>query len=140
MKILKKFAVGCAAALLFAALSVPVSAASTYSTPAEAAAGVTGMSLEDVITQRQDGVSYGTIAALAGKLDEFQTAMLEMRKDTLDGLVAEGTITQMQADTLLEAMESRQAVCDGTGAGAGCGFGAGQGRGRGAGRGYRCWN
>lgn len=146
MKNMKKFAVGCIAVLTLVSASVTSFAASAYQTPAEAAAGVTGQSLEDVIAQRQSGKSYGSIAADAGKLSEFQQATREIQQDRLNAGVANGTITQEQADAWIAAMQERQSVCDGTGMGAGCGLGAGncglgagmglgQGQGRGQGRG-----
>jgi len=124
------------------ALSIGAYAATTYETPAEAAAGLTGKTVDQVVTERQEtGKTYGTIADEAGKLDEFKDAMLEMKKDVLDQRVAEGTLTQEQADDIMAAIEERAQDCDGTGPadgtrlGGGFGFGRG-GAGRGAGRGY----
>lgn len=135
MKNLKRAIVGGLAVLTLAATSVVAFAASAYQTPAEAAAGVTGKSVEEVTSERQSGKSYGSIAAEAGKLVEFQQAVLDIRKDALNALVADGTLTQDEADAQIEAMKERQAACNGTGTGAGCGMGTG-GNGRGQGRGY----
>ncbi|MDD4726001.1 MAG: DUF2680 domain-containing protein, partial [Tissierellia bacterium] len=97
--------------------------------------------------------TYGSIAIEAGKLDEFKSEMLEIKKENLAALVEAGTITQEKADAILKAIEENQAVCDGTGSakfgrnlGAGFGFkgtdrglggancGPGMGRGQGGGR------
>lgn len=93
MKMTKKFIAGCTAAFMLSATSVTAFAAASYSTPAEAAAGITGK-------------SYGAIANEAGKLEEFKAEMLQM-------------------------LESRQAVCNGTGNNqGGCGVACGMGFGR----------
>ena len=122
---------------LAAAMSVSAFAA-TYTTPADACAGVTGKTLEQVIALRQDGKTYGTIAADAGKLEEFKDAVYEIKEDRLKELVKNGTITQAEADEILAIIKERQAVCDGSGGGGlgrgiggGCGNGGGQGTGRG---------
>mgnify|MGYP003623413978 CR=1 FL=1 len=123
--------------LLTTAMSVSAFAA-TYSTPADACAGVTGKTLEQVITLRQGGKTYGAIAADAGKLEEFKDAVLEIKEDRLKKLVQDGTITQAEADEILEIIKERQAVCDGTGnggSGLGLGLGGGRGRTQGTGRG-----
>ncbi len=113
-----KFAVVGATVLVIGAMSVTAFAASSYSTPAEAAAGLTGRTVESVIEERtQTGKSYGTITSEAGKLEEFQDEMLEMRKDALQERVAAGTMTQERADSILAAMEQNQANCDGSAAG-----------------------
>lgn len=135
--------------------SVTAFAASQYKTPAEVVAGITGKTVESVITERAEtGKTYRTIASEAGKLDEFKAEMLEMKKDALAEQVAAGKITQAQADAIIKTIEENQAVCDGTGAagigrnmgaGFGCGGtglgtgganrGTGAGRGQGGGRG-----
>lgn len=119
--------------------------AATFKTPADIAAEVTGQSVETVTEQRiSSGKSYGTIANEAGKLDEFQSQMLEQRKAILDERVQSGYLTQEQADQIYEAMKNNQATCNGQGLkaggcgwGAGCGLGLGQGNGSAAGFGNR---
>lgn len=120
MKMTKKFIAGCTAAFMLSVTSVTAFAAASYSTPAEAAAGITGK-------------SYGAIANEAGKLEEFKAEMLEMKKARISALTADGKITQEQANTILQMLESRQAVCNGTGnnqggCGAACGMGFGRGQ------------
>ena len=113
-------------------------------TPADIAAALTGKSVTDVNKERATGKTYGTIAKDAGKLEEFQTQMLEQRKAVLDQRVKDGEITQQQADDIYDAIKNNQATCDGTGNaqlgkqyGIGCGNGQGksQGQGQNAGRG-----
>jgi hypothetical protein len=117
--------------------------AATYDTPAEAAAGVTGKTVDQVVAERlETGKTYGTIADEAGKLDAFKDAMIQMKQEILDERVTDGAITQERADDIMAAIEERAAACDGTGPadgtrlGAGFGFGRnGSGAGKGAGRG-----
>ncbi len=144
MKKFHKIAVAGAAVLVLSAVTVTAFAASSYSTPAEAVAGLTGRSVESVIEERtESGKTYGTIADEAGKLEEFQTEMDGIREAALQERVAAGTLTQERADAILAAMEAHESDCDGTGSGgtgqglgsgAGIGFGSGT---RGAGSGYR---
>lgn len=134
MKLRKLFS-ALTAATLVTAISVSAYAA-TYSTPAEAAAGVTGKTQEEVTTLRQSGKTYGTIAAEANKLDAFKEAVLEIKSDRLKELVKDGRMTQAKADELLKSIKERQASCTGTGnGGSGLGLGIGGfGSGQGAGR------
>ncbi len=122
MKILKKIFASSIAVFTFtaAATTLTALAAPAYETPAEAAAEVTGKTLEEVLEERQSGKSYGMIAAESGALEEYQEAILELRQEALASKVEDGIITQDQA------------ACDGTGAG-GCGWGRGHGRGMGRG-------
>ena len=132
MKTLKRFLVGGMLILVLSATSVTAFAA-VYKTPAEAVAGITGKTQEAVVSERQSGKSYGSIASETGKLEEFQQAMLDIFKGRLDARVANGTMTQAEADAALAAMKERQAVCDGNGTGNGTGLrGAGPGLGRSA--------
>lgn len=139
-KFKKLLAVGIAA-LALSAVSVTALAVSAYSSPAEAVAALTGKTVDSVVAERQEtGDTYGTIASDAGALDEFKTAMLEMKKDVLAERVASGTMTQEQADEILAAIEANMATCEGTGGEMmgqhyGVGFGNG-GFGNGSGQGY----
>ena len=126
--------------------SISVFAASGYSTPAEALAGLTGKTVAQVIQERQEtGKSYGVIADEAGKLEEFKEENLQIKKDVLDERVAAGTLTQAKADEILKAIETNQAICDGTGSAKigqkyGAGFGNGNGNGLRNGNGMRNGN
>lgn len=149
MKSIKKTFAIAAMALAISAASFTAFAASQYKTPAEAVVGITGQTVDSAIAQRQEtGKTYGTIAAEAGKLDEYKSEIIEIKKDNLAAQVAAGRITQEQADAIIKAIEEKQANCDGTGSakigrsmgarfgsnGTGLGNG-GAGRGTGMGRG-----
>lgn len=129
--------------LALGATSVVALAASPYDTPAEAIAGITGRTEEDVRAERAEtGKTYGAIAIEAGKQEEFKDAMTEMREDAIQARVQEGQLTQEEADAILARIQERQADCDGTGAGREdrenlglFGQGGGQGLGQGAGQG-----
>ena len=129
MKNVKKLIAAGVLTLALSVTGITAFAASAYKTPAEAAAGVTGKSVSDVITEHQQtGKTYGTIANESGKLEEFKAERLEIMKDNLDSRVSAGTLTQEKADAIYNNMKENQANCDGTGQGAGgCGLGNGQG-------------
>ncbi|HVJ49341.1 hypothetical protein [Desulfitobacterium sp.] len=116
--------------------------AATLKTPSEIASEVTGKSVDTVIEERATtGKTYGTIAKEAGKLDEFNTQMLEQRKAVLDEQVKEKAITQQQADDIYNAIKNNQALYGTNGRGYGMrGYGQGQGYGCGGGlgNGYGC--
>ena len=116
--------------LTISAGSLSVYAASTYNTPAEAVAGLTGRTLESVTTEKSEiGSSYGTIASEAGVLTEFKTEMFEIKKDQLAEQVANGKITQSEADAIVATWQQNQADCTGNGNGTGNGIGLQSGRG-----------
>ncbi len=126
--------------MAISATGVTAFAASQYNTPAELAAGITGRTVESVVAEKiETGRTYGKIAFDAGKLDEFKTEALEIKKDQLASQVTSGTMTQERADTIITALEKNQANCDGTGnAGIGKSLGArfgANGAGMGTGRG-----
>lgn len=71
-------------------------------------------------------------------LEERQAACLEAKKDILSKRVADGTMTQAEADQILTAILENQETCDGSGSARigqkfGVGFGLGNGQGRGCG-------
>ncbi len=145
MNKLKKFTVLGMTILLIGAMSVTAFATS-YGTPAEIVAGLTGKSVDSVIEDKAaSGKTYGTIAGEAGKLPEFKSEILQLKKAVLEQKVADGTLTREKADEIIAAMEENQANCDGTGLGGcgqgmGAGFGGGQGFGQGRGRGMCAGN
>lgn len=132
--------------LTIGATSLTAFAASKYNTPAEAAAGLTGKTVESVISEKAEtGKTYGTIAKEAGKLTEFKKEVLEIKKDILDEKVKNGTLTQERADEIMAALKENQENCDGTGSARvgqkmGAGFsgknGVGMGKGQGSGLGF----
>lgn len=145
MKNLKKLAVIGAVVLTVSVTSITALAASSYNTPAEIVADLSGKSVEDVTTEKiETGDTYGALANEYGVLNAFKSQMLEQKKTYLDERVAAGTMTREQADAIIEAMETRQANCDGTGSGGtgarmGAGFGGMNGnRGGGARSGSGC--
>ncbi|WP_018213073.1 DUF2680 domain-containing protein [Desulfitobacterium hafniense] len=129
MKKFKKAIMIGAIVLGVGASSSTVLAASAYNNPVEALAGITGKTVESVLTEQYEtGKSLGVMANEAGKLDEFQKELLEMRKDTLAQRVESGNLTQQQADQMITAIEENQAYCNGDGYGRGRGMmGAGNG-------------
>jgi len=144
MKNKKKVITGCALALALSAATMTSFAAAAYKTPAEAVSGITGKTMDEVTAERKSGKSYGSMAAEAEKLSEFQQAVADIHEDRLNEKVADGTLTREQADEQLAAIRERQAACDGNGTGAGCGAGGCSGtgmgynrRGNGNGLGYR---
>ncbi len=138
MKNTKKLATLVGTVALVGALSVTAFAASNYSTPAEVLAGLTGRDIASVTAERHaSGVTYGSMAAAAGKLQEFKDETLEMKKAILAQRVTDGVMTQEEADTLLAAIEENQATCDGTGSEQRLGMGARFGQGAKAGNGAR---
>lgn len=143
MKVLKRTITLFAVAAMLSAGSITAMAAD-YQTPADIVATLTGRSVEDVIQERiGSGKTYGMIAAEAGMSEEFKAESLNIKEDILNENVSAGLLSQKEADEILDAIRTRQAVCDGTGYGngLGCGYGRGagfgRGRGIGAGRGIR---
>lgn len=142
---LKKLAVLGVVVLTVGATSITAFAASTFGTPAEIAAKVTGRTVEQVTEEKfQNDITYGGVAKNYDSLEEFQAAMLENKIAILNERVAEGTMTQEEADEIITAIEENQTTCDGTaqarigqkfGAGFGGMMGNGQGRGLGNGQG-----
>ena len=139
---MKNFKSYIAAATIVGLLGVTGTALATVTgqTPAEIASRLTGKTVEQVTAERATGITYGTIAKEAGKLDEFKAATLEQKKAILDQRVADGNLTQEQADAIYNRLVTNQATCDGTGSAAigksmGAGFGQGQGMGLGKGQG-----
>lgn len=115
---------------------------------ADVVAKLTGLDVGDVQAKRQAGASFADIAAEKGvKPDAVVDEAVKVRARALDARVADGTLTQEQADAALERMTARltervsstAAGCNGGGGGGrsgggGCGGGGGGG-GRGGGGG-----
>ncbi|MBR0574863.1 hypothetical protein KCG48_00770 [Proteiniclasticum sp. BAD-10] len=135
MKTKRNLIAALALTLALGATTFTVFAAAQYDSPLEAAAGLTGKTTDELLEQRQEsGKTLGQILDEAGKLDEFQAEILEQKKEILAERVAEGSLTQADADAILVRITENQALCDGTGLGMG-GFGFGQGNGSGFGQG-----
>ncbi|PKQ19430.1 MAG: hypothetical protein CVT66_10155 [Actinobacteria bacterium HGW-Actinobacteria-6] len=105
-------------------------------------AKLTGLSVEDVQAQRADGKSAADIAQANGvDADAVVSEALAIRKAALDARVADGTITQEQADVAYAQMSDRVAervTTDETGAPSWAGGGRGSGGGGMGGRGAAC--
>lgn len=125
--------------LLIVAIAVSGFAAGSYNNPAELVAAITNRSVDSVVQERQDGKPFCVIANEAGKLDEYKSGILEMRKEQLAQRVADGYMTQEGADRIIARMEDNLANCDGTGYNCGNGYhcGGGWGDGHGHGHGWR---
>ena len=102
--------------LALVAMSITAFAVTTNLTPAELLAELTGGTVDSVRAEKiESGITYGGVANQAGVLEQFKTRMLELKKSKIEERVAEGTMTQEEANTILEAIEEHQEACDGTG-------------------------
>ncbi len=102
----------------------------------QAVAEVFGLSVEEVEALHDEGITLWEWAQEQGmSLEEFQSKMLEAKQIALDAAVADGVITQEQADWMLSHMFGMW----GAGGFGPChGYGNFGGRGRGfGGRGYQ---
>lgn len=110
--------------------------------PAEIVANLTGKSVENITEQAiESGNTYGQIAYDEGLWEEFSKEMLESKKAFLDEKVADGTLTQEEADEIYANILERQEYCNGIGGYGGMmgyGFGSNNGRGTGFGQGRGC--
>ncbi|AHM57724.1 hypothetical protein EAL2_808p02190 (plasmid) [Peptoclostridium acidaminophilum DSM 3953] len=111
---------------------------SVTKTPAQIYSELTGKTVEQAYTERQEsGENYGQLAQDAGKYEEFKSQMLENKKATLEERVKSGQMTQEQADALIERMENCEGDSQGLGKAAGAGFGQGSMQGKGNGQGLK---
>lgn len=116
MKNIKKVITIGALVLLISSTSLIAYAASEYSSPAEIVADLTGKTQEEIIAERTNtNKTYGTIANEAGKLNEFKSEILKIKKDVLAEQVAAGIITEEKANEIIAALEENQLNCDGSG-------------------------
>jgi hypothetical protein len=144
MKKIKQFILVGSMALIMGTVSLPA-LASSYSTPAELAAGLSGRTVDSVVTERmENNKTYGTIAREANVLNEFKSEIITVKKARLNQRVEDGTMSRERANAIIDILEEKQANCDGTGPtqvgknmqagfGAAKGMGNGQGAGQGAG-------
>ncbi len=118
MTMKRKIAVFGTTVALLGITSAGAFAVTSYSSPAELVAGLTGKTTDNVIEEKlASGKTYGTIAEEAGLGTEFKAEMMEIKIQSLQEQVNKGTIAQERADEIIAAMEERQESCDGTGAG-----------------------
>jgi hypothetical protein len=76
---------------------------------------LTGKTTEEIAELRGQGFHMGQLALDVDKLDEFKAYMTERRAEILEQKVADGLLTQAEADALKVQMEARQADCTGDG-------------------------
>jgi len=74
-----------------------------------------GKTPEEIAELRGQGFHMGQLALDADKFDEFKAYMTERREAILDQKVADGVLTQAEADALKAEMEARSADCTGDG-------------------------
>jgi hypothetical protein len=89
--------------------------AAEIQSPSDIVSSITGKTIEEVQSERAEGKTYGTIASESGVLDEFKTEILEQKKLILDERVADGNLTQEEADEIYTKLQENQLTCDGTG-------------------------
>ena len=74
----------------------------------DAAAEVLGMTQEELKDELKDGNSLAEVAETQGMgVEDFKTAFLDQVQADIDAKVADGTLTQEQADRLSEGLEER---------------------------------
>ena len=112
-------------------------------TPAEVYSDISGKTIEEVYELRGDG-TFGELAENNGLYEEFKERMLESKKEILDKMVDEGTLTRESADEYIAEMETHISSDDGRTLGLGQKIGLAFGRngdfennGLGNGNGYR---
>ena len=74
-----------------------------------------GKTPEEIAELRGNGFHMGQLALDADKFDEFKAYMNESREAILEQKVADGVLTQAEADALKAEMEARSADCTGDG-------------------------
>jgi hypothetical protein len=74
-----------------------------------------GKTPEEIAELRGQGFHMGQLALDADKFDEFKAYMTDRREAILDQKVADGVLTQDEADKLKADMEARSADCTGDG-------------------------
>ena len=95
-----------------------------------------GLTVEEFEAAIESGETLSSLAEQANMtLEELQTLMQDFRAEALTQAVAEGTITQEQADQMLERMERKGERCGGKFGGPGGHGGRGGGFGKGEGYG-----
>lgn len=74
----------------------------------DAVAELLGLTAEEIQAERQDGKSLAQIAANQGvSVDKLVETILAEKKDVLTALVADGKLTQAQADAMIARMQTQ---------------------------------
>jgi hypothetical protein len=71
---------------------------------------LTGMTDDEIVAQRADGARLGEIAEEKGVRDAFRETMEVYKLETIKQRLADGTLTQEEADAIIASLED----CDGT--------------------------
>lgn len=87
-----------------------MSFADAFSSPAQVYADLAGIDVAEAYELRSSGMTFGELAQEEGFYEEFAAATLEGKIVILNQLVADGTMTQEDADAIIEQLED----CDGT--------------------------
>ncbi|RBP57109.1 hypothetical protein DES36_1336 [Alkalibaculum bacchi] len=114
MKKSKKILLTIGAATVVFTSSLGVAFAGNTFSPAEKLSQITGISVDELYEQKVDK-TFGEIAAEKGVLGEFKEEMLESKKELLSQRVADGSLTQEEADEYYIRMKQNSENCDGTG-------------------------
>lgn len=142
MKKLKKLGLTISVSAIVLASGIGVALASDVLSPAEKLSELTGTSVEALYEAKGDK-TFGEVASENGVLDEFKENMLQNKKTILDQRVAEGRLTQEEADEIYSKLLENMETCDGSGnredhERLGIGFGGGNGMGNGNKTGQGC--
>ncbi len=114
-KSLKFILAGTMGATLFLS-ATPVMANTQSYTLSELLARETGETVESIVQVKvESGKTFGEIANEYGVLDEFKKENLEIKREMLNSRVANGLLTQTEADLMYNQMLEYQENCDGTG-------------------------
>lgn len=115
MKNIKKLIALSLAATAVLSTSIISFADSKYDNPIQAAAGLTGKTIEEVSEARKNGQTLAQYVDQFGKLEEFQAEVLEQKREMIQARIEAGRITQEQGDAILKNMEENQENCNLTG-------------------------
>ena len=116
MKTRRIFAVVTALVMVLGITSVTAFAGTSFSSPAELLASLTGKTVEAVTEEKGDAdKTYGALAQDAGVYEGFKTGMQDLRENRILEKVENGDLTKDEADEILDAIAERMATCDGTG-------------------------
>ena len=100
MNKLKRFATVTVAAVILTTAGAAF--ASEFKRPVEIVSELTDQTIESLRNRRLQGDVYGDIAEEYGKRAEFSDQMLEQKKAILDKKVANGVLSQEEADSIYE--------------------------------------
>lgn len=85
----------------------------TIKSPSGILSEITGIAEEQLQEQRQNGAKYGQIAEENGVAEEFKQSMLENKFAIIDERVAQGKLTQEEAEEFKNTLNERMESCTG---------------------------